>query len=327
VVERVRDLAPGFEPTHAVLVGPYGWDCRVDDDLPVLALAHCAPGPRSDVIQVEIKGLTGRREGELSLERPAPGLVVMSCADGEEEIRRAWIAGVGAGEAREAIGGVFAGFDEGLRDVGVSPHHITRTWFYLGDIDRTYGDLNALRNYYFDQWQLPALPASTGVGASLGGATIAGLVEATSVGGRNPARPVSTRLQCPPTNYGPRFIRANAWVMNGLEHLNVSGISSIDAAGISLGDTDGTVLVEFAMRSVAEILETAGGFRYDEFTNARAYATCEAADVVFDSYRDFADGLDECLELIGRICRPELTFEFEGMAIRPQTAGRSGDGG
>lgn len=321
LVALVREDLPGFEPIHATLVGPDSWEGRVEDDgLPTVVLRQAAPGPEADMVRVEIKGLMGHPGSELAVMRPAQGVAVMTCRDAGVEVRRAWIAAVGAGDAPGAIAGVFTHLDDRLQEAEISPHHITRTWFYLDDIDRTYGDLNALRDLYFDRWELPLLPASTGVGASLNGSAIASLIETTSVDGRNPARQVSTRLQCPPTNYGPRFIRANTFELNGLEHLNISGISSIDAAGVSLADADDTALVEFTMRSVAEILENAGGFKFDQLTSARAYATAETAVEAFGSYRNFAAGLDECLELTGRICRPDLTFEFEGAAVRPTTA-------
>ena len=321
VVALVREGLPAFEPIHATLIGPHSWEGRVEDEgLPILVLRQAAPGPEADLVRVEVKGLVGHPGSELLVLRPAQGVAVMTCRDAGAEIRRAWFAAAGAGDAPGAIAGVFAHLDDRLQETEISPHHITRTWFYLDDIDQTYGDLNALRDLYFDRWQLPSLPASTGVGASLNGSAIAALVETTSVDGRNPARQVSTRLQCPPTNYGPRFIRANTFELNGFEHLNISGISSIDAAGISLADDDDAALVEFTMRSVAEILENAGGFEFHQLTSARAYATVETAVAAFGSYRDFAAGLDECLELTGRICRPDLTFEFEGAAVRPATA-------
>jgi hypothetical protein len=327
VVSRVREALPGFEPIHATLVGPDSWEGRVEDDgLPIVALSQGAPGPEADSVRVEVKGLIGHPGNGFAVQRPAPGVAVMTCRDGGAEVRRAWIAAVGIGDAPGAIAEVFACLDDWLQEAEVSPHHITRTWFYLDDIDRTYGDLNAVRDLYFDQWQLRSLPASTGVGASLNGPAIAALIETTSVDGRNPARQVSTRLQCPPMNYGPRFIRANTFGLNGLEHLNISGISSIDAAGVSLAVADETALVEFTMRSVAEILKNAGGFEFHQLTSARAYATAETAVGAFGSYRDLAAGLGECLELTGRICRPDLTFEFEGAAIRPATMEEAPDG-
>jgi hypothetical protein len=327
VVAQVRESLPNFEPLHATLVGPDSWEGRIDDDgLPTVVLRQAAPGAEADIVRVEVKGLIGHPGSEFAVLRPARGVAVMTCRDGGTEVRRAWIGAAGGGDGPGAIAGVFAHLDDRLQEMAISPHHITRTWFYLDDIDRTYGDLNALRDLYFDRWQLPSLPASTGVGAPLNGSAIAALIETTSVDGRNPARQVSTRLQCPPTNYGPRFIRANTFELNGLEHLNISGISSIDASGVSLAVADEKALVEFTMRSVAEILENAGGFEFHQLTSARAYATAETAVGAFGSYRDFAAGLDECLELTGRICRPDLTFEFEGAALRPKQGEGSADG-
>jgi hypothetical protein len=327
VVAGVREALPGFEPIHATLVVPDSWEGRVEDDgLPIVVLGRAVSGPEADLVRVEVKGLMGHPGSGFAVQRPAQGVAVMTCRDGGAEVRRAWIAAVGGGDAPGAIAGVFARLDDRLQETEISPHHITRTWFYLDDIDRTYGDLNAVRDLYFDRWRLPLLPASTGVGASLNGPAIAALIETTSVDGRNPARQVSTRIQCPPTNYGPRFIRANTFKLNGLEHLNISGISSIDSDGVSLAVADETALVEFTMRSVAEILENAGGFEFHQLTSARAYATAETAVGAFGSYRDFAAGLDECLELTGRICRPDLTFEFEGAAVRPATAEGAADG-
>lgn len=320
LASQMREVLPGFEAIHATLVGPDSWDGRVEDDgLPVLALSQAVPEP--EAVRVEMKGLMGRSGSGFAVERPAPGVAVITCRDRGAEVRRAWIAAVGAGDAAGAIAEVFACLDERLQEIEVSPQHMTRTWFYLDDIDRTYDDLNAVRDLYFDRWQLRSLPASTGVGVSLNGPAIAALIETTSVDGRNPTRPVSTRLQCPPTNYGPRFIRANTFEVNGLEYLNVSGISSIDADGVSLAVADETALVEFTMRSVAEILENAGGFQFHQLMSARAYATAEAAVSALGSYRKFAEGLDGCLELTGRICRPDLAFEFEGAAVRPRKEG------
>ena len=49
---------------------------------------------------------------------------------------------------------------------GVGFQNVLRTWCYLTDIDRDYGEFNASRNDFFHRVGLNRMPASTGIGAT-----------------------------------------------------------------------------------------------------------------------------------------------------------------
>jgi enamine deaminase RidA (YjgF/YER057c/UK114 family) len=327
VLALARASVPELLPTNAMLVGPPGWrwDSNNEVGLPCVCLTQADDGSAAEEVIVEMRGLRRSPGSALMLEHPAPGITVMACRDGRATIHRAWVAVSRSGASATATAGLFRAFDDALRELAIPPRHVTRTWLYLDDIANSYDDLNAARDEYFDKWKLPLLPASTGIGATLDGATVTALLETTSVDGSNPACEVTASMQCSPTEYGPRFARANTWMMNGQQYLNVSGISSIDEHGRSLVSSDSSTTVEFAMSSAAELLQRAGGFTFADVTSARAYATPEVAADAFGHYRAAAEGLTpNCLEVTGRICRPELTFEFEATAIRTCCSQSSG---
>jgi enamine deaminase RidA (YjgF/YER057c/UK114 family) len=207
----------------------------------------------------------------------------------------------------------FADIEVVLASAGMTPMQVTRTWYFIDDIERTYGEFNVVRNAFFDRWGVTDFPASTGIGGRPAGSRLAVIVEAHS--GVDVVRRVDSTMQCPPVRYGPRFARANTLLYNGNRLVNVSGISSIDASGNSL---DYTVedAVDYTMRSFADLL-AAGGVDHGDIVSAYAYCKNSVVRKEFERYLDTHALNFPYLLNHADICRPELPFEIEAKAIHP----------
>jgi enamine deaminase RidA (YjgF/YER057c/UK114 family) len=217
----------------------------------------------------------------------------------------------------EQATGAFTTVETALAGAGMRPTQITRTWYFIDDIERAYEDFNVVRNTFFDRWGVTDFPASTGIGGRPAGSRLTVVVEAHS--GVDAVGRVESTMQCPPVRYGPRFARANTVLYNGNQLVNISGISSIDASGNSLDYTVGDA-VDYTMRSFADLL-AAGGVDHGDIVSSYVYCKNGTVRKEFERYLD-THALDFPY-LINHVdvCRPELPFEIEAKAIRPAVLG------
>ncbi|MET8079252.1 hypothetical protein [Streptomyces sp. NPDC005303] len=218
-----------------------------------------------------------------------------------------------------------------LREAGMTPLDIDRTWFFIADIGSSYSALNKARDEAFDRWGIRRYPASTGIGAALPpGAEVSMVVEASA---QETARDtetdpaegkiltvLSTPLQTAPSEYGPRFVRGNLLRMAGRRTVNVSGISSIDAQGRSITSEDPSVCVDYAMRSLLGVL-AAGGTGPQDICSAYVYCRDPAVRAAFSAYLAAQDLDFPHLLTYVPVCRPELVFEIEARAVRGEPTG------
>jgi enamine deaminase RidA (YjgF/YER057c/UK114 family) len=304
-----------------VLLGDTGaWPVRVQ----VFAAAgtEVVPAEGSDVVvyeqypfaepgaMVEVQAVTGVRPEPVG----AGALVVAASAGSRFTCSVTRPAGRTLTE--QAVD-AFATVESALASAGMRPTQITRTWYFIDDIERAYEDFNVVRNRFFDRWGVIDFPASTGIGGRPAGSRLAVVVEAH--GGVEAVGRVESTMQCPPVRYGPRFARANILSHNGNQLLNVSGISSIDASGQSL-DCSIETAVDYTMRSFADLL-AAGGADHGDIVSAYVYCKNSVVRKEFERYLD-THGLDFSYVLNHvDVCRPELPFEIEAKAIRPAVLG------
>ena len=214
---------------------------------------------------------------------------------------------------RRQVSRVFERFEEVLAASGLCPRHITRTWFFIARIHDRYPIFNEVRDAYFDAWDLRGFPASTGIGAALqAGVGIVGALDALDGA---EVREVNTVHQPAPRSYGPRFVRANTFDLDGLRVLNISGISSIDDQGRSLA-TGGDDELDHCLGSFVDLLSGAGMTPQD----VRSLYLYASAPEVGRRLVTRARGLglpEPTLVNYSDICRPDLRVEIEGRAVRP----------
>jgi hypothetical protein len=308
----------GCVPLCAVVFGSPGEVSRFPDDIPSVYAGDKYPR-RDKFTSVEFRGITPGPG--VVIDNPRPGVVTFDC-DGVRRLVFAASSPAGDTFIEQAVDS-FEQLGAALTAAGLEPQHITRTWYFIGDIDRTYANFNTVRNSYFDHWELRSFPASTGIGATMPGSSLINvLVEATdAVTGGGPEA-YDTSMQCPPVSYGPRFVRANELTYNGLRTVNISGISSIGRDGRSLAASTGE-LVDYSMTSFLDLLTTAGMSVADL---ASSYVYCKGDEVraTFDAYlREHALNFP-CQVNHVDVCRPDLVFEIEAKAIRPTMTAGSG---
>jgi enamine deaminase RidA (YjgF/YER057c/UK114 family) len=268
---------------------------------------------------VEIQAIVPHEGAGVRVAVNAPGSTLIVTDEDGVEVRRL----VHVVPAR-TVGTTFEQVEAALYDVeavlsrsGLAPEHIDRTWYFLADIDTTYPELNKARDAAFDRWGITGYPASTGIGAVLPeGVRVSVVIEATSVGGAPAAVAYGTSLQCAPSDYGPRFARANRIRRNGCDIVNISGISSIDESGESMVADDPHGLVAYALDSFVDLLGS-GGLGLGDLVSTYVYCKDPATEAAYDV---IAAGSFGGLRNTADVCRPELRFEIEGRAIRRSAA-------
>ncbi len=211
--------------------------------------------------------------------------------------------------------------DAMVREQGFTFRNVARTWLFLPRLLDWYGELNRVRNRFFDEAGLRGagalyLPASTGIqGRHPSGAecfldlvAVAGLPGGLS--------PMGTRRQNEAPRYGSSFSRGMHLGSAGSELMLVSGTASINMEGRTVYHGDAQCQIVETYADVAAVLDTrsarfpdvAAAIRY--FKDQRTWEThCELQNA----------GLLPSLpsiDVLADVCRDELLFEMEVTAVR-----------
>ncbi|MFF4032736.1 hypothetical protein ACFYZ2_23800 [Streptomyces sviceus] len=290
---------------------------------------------------IELTALAPRAPGDATVTRISSGasLVTHRMPDGSgvRRLVHCLPRPAGTGTYEQVTRGLEV-VEAALREAGMTPLDIDRTWFFIGDIGSSYGALNKARDEAFDRWGIRRYPASTGIGAGLPpGAEVSLIVEASrheTVRATDEAEGatekdltvLSTPLQTAPSRYGPRFVRGNLLRMAGRRTVNVSGISSIDPQGHSITSEDPSVCVDYAMRSLLGVL-AAGGTGPQDICSAYVYCRDPAVREAFFAYLAAAGLAFPHLLTYVPVCRPELVFEIEARAMRGEPSGTAREEG
>ncbi|MFV1996169.1 MAG: Rid family hydrolase [Verrucomicrobiales bacterium] len=206
-----------------------------------------------------------------------------------------------------------------LKWAGGSLRDIARTWFWFGDIDRTYVQFNRIRNEFFTRRGLidPAtnqsrLPASTGIGIRAAGSVETALDLVAVIGGENPIRFVETGGdQNSPRHYGVSFSRATVAQMPAGRTIFVSGTAALDGDG----RTEATNHVYAAITHVRSILRELNCGDEDVLSATIYCANSETENEFRECWGDLAWPR---VVVPARICRTGLTFEIE-VTARPSS--------
>lgn len=316
IVRQVHALTRAV-PVRVVVFGATDLSLSGAEDLACLLVGDQHP-PRERNIGIEVHGIVPNPASNVRIKRIGPSATLLDTPGENGSVRRlfATVARPAGDTLAEQATAIFGAVESTLTAAGMVPGHITRTWYFIGDIRTRYGEFNQARDRFFDRWGLTDYPASTGIGAALPpGTHISAMFEAVSDGDQRPARPFDTELQCPPVAYGPRFVRANTADYNGCRTVHISGISSIDENGHSVESTDLAVLVDHTMRSFDDLLKR-GNMTYDDVCGSYVY--CKNA-AVFDAFKRYAGAVGLSFPYLVNhvdVCRPELVFEIEARAIK-----------
>ena len=240
-----------------------------------------------------------------------------------EEIR--FYAGglYGRGEdAYEQTLAMFGVAEKLLQQAGMEFGDVVRTWIYLREMDRDYGDLNRARRAFFKARGIDPAPASTGIGAGPVPAEHDLCLGVYAV--KAERLPVRTLMTTPTLNeaalYGSDFCRGMRIVETNKVALHVSGTASIDEAGRTAHLGDFEAQVDRMLVNVAALLEGQGA-TFGDVVSAITYLKhpADAPRLRKKLHEAGFEGFPNVL-VAAPVCRPELLCETEALAVLPRTA-------
>jgi enamine deaminase RidA (YjgF/YER057c/UK114 family) len=203
--------------------------------------------------------------------------------------------------------------------------HVVRTWIYLSDILSWYGEFNEVRTGAFREQGLIGetsdgrVPASTGIEGTPPEGSLCAMDLIAIEGPGVSVQPLHSPRQCGAPEYGSMFSRAMLVSEPAGETVYVSGTASIDEEGRSvyLDDLDGQVRHTLA---VVDALIGQVGLSVRDVTGATVFLKrgCDV-DVARGVLDEVAPNLREAVLVEADVCRDDLLFEVDGMAVRPRT--------
>ncbi|MEJ2602546.1 MAG: RidA family protein [Gammaproteobacteria bacterium] len=235
-----------------------------------------------------------------------------------EEIRFYVGAIVGSGEGACAqTQSMFLEAEDLLRHAGMDFSDVVRTWIYLRDIDRDYGDLNRARRAFFQERGIDPVPASTGIG---GGPASRAHDVCLAVYAARADDPAPRTVMTSPTlneamQYGADFVRGMRVEEGGLARLYVSGTASIDEHGSTVHVGDIAAQTDRMLMNMETLLGRQGA-GFGDIVSAVTYLRHPVdGERVRSRMRDAGfRGFPHVLVQAG-ICRPDLLCETEVLAI------------
>ncbi len=215
-----------------------------------------------------------------------------------------------------------------LAGVNFSLRDVARTWFYMKDILTDYDLFNSVRRAVY-RYHIPEfhLPASTGIQGQCANNRRISLdaVAIRSLQDEGPRLRVMKNPKQPEANkYGAFFSRGMEVVWPNYKILHISGTASIDEAGRTLHAENPERQIECTLDHIATLLNLHGASMSD-IVHACAYFKNNDLAAAFDAILGRANGgTIPCLRLLGDICRRDLFFEMECVAVvqqRPNVTG------
>lgn len=220
---------------------------------------------------------------------------------------------------------MFRGAQGLLQDAGSDYLDVVRTWIYLPRLLDWYPEFNRARDVCYRDFGIfrcedgRSIPASTGIqGHRRDGAAcfMDALALSLSAQQRRGVTAARTSRQNEATEYGSSFSRGMTLAFDGPATCYVSGTASIDRAGTSIhvGDPQGQVVETYL--NVAALLE-AEGMGLGDICQATAY--CKDAEILSvwgDTVRLLGLSGLPVVPALADVCRPELLFELEAVAVR-----------
>jgi enamine deaminase RidA (YjgF/YER057c/UK114 family) len=219
-----------------------------------------------------------------------------------------------------------------LKSQGAAYSNIVRTWIYLDQILDWYAEFNDVRNAKYKEWGIMPqgesgpeenlrLPASTGIlgSTSSGAACTMDLVAIK----RTTDAPVKiTQMtnvkQKDAFRYGRAFSRG-AWIQSpGSSIFHISGTAAIDEEGQSLFINDPAAQIHRTLDNIEALLDPAN-INLSQICSGTVFIK-RPQDV--DLYCKIAEERKltslPIVNVIADVCRPELLFEMDAIAGRPE---------
>ncbi len=206
-----------------------------------------------------------------------------------------------------------------LKKLGADFLAVPRTWMWLKDILSWYDDFNKVRTGFFKEWGLigagsrQSMPASTGIGLgpANGGHCAMDLMAVLEPTECTEYLQVTGKQHCA-FEYGSAFSRAARSIMPAGDAVYVSGTASIDADGATTHISDAAGQIDATIENVRAVLAE---MKCSDNDVVQVIAYCKTIEVekVFNTRRDSLNW--PWLTVICDICRPDLLFEIEAIAM------------
>lgn len=212
-------------------------------------------------------------------------------------------------------------------EFGFKEKDLIRTWFYLDKIGFNYTEFNQNRNQCYQALgidlsaQSDHLPSSTCVGKN--GIEDSLNVEAWFIKRNNENIRISrifNPFQKEPDGknymFQPAFSRAILIETHDYRELQLSGTASIGINGETLFPGDTAMQIKTTFENVSAILHQSK-MDFQDFCLAYCYLkNPEDAEIFHRIIRDLKIKVPNSLLIFNDICRPDLTFEIDGIAIK-----------
>ena len=201
---------------------------------------------------------------------------------------------------------------------------VARTWIYLSDILSWYGPFNQVRTKVFRDLGLISdtsdsnVPASTGIEGTPPDGSLCAMDLIAVEGPGIEMRPLDSPRQCGATKYGSMFARAMLVSEAAGDTIYVSGTAAIDDAGrtVLLDDLEGQV--RHTLDTIDALIGQAG-LSIRDLTGATVFIKRGGdPEVVRGILEEVAPVLARMPFVEADVCRDDLLFEVDGMAVKPR---------
>jgi len=262
--------------------------------------------------EVEVRDLEG-------LPAPATGKVVSS--RGYDHVYLQNLTGGRPGDGLDFTGQMEQAFDQAaavLEQENLTFRDVIRTWIYVDEMERDYGDLNEVRTAFFKRQEVKRLPASTGI---QGGVYPCGRGGSLDLYALRTDRSVQIQVMHAPTlneawSYGSSFSRGMTVTREDRTVAYISGTASIDDTGqvVHVGDIEGQV--QRMLLNVEQLLAGSGA-QVSDIVRATTYLKdsedFEAFKRIYTE-RGFPLNIPHTI-CKAEVCRPDWLVEIEVTAI------------
>lgn len=218
---------------------------------------------------------------------------------------------------------------EHLANNNFTAQDVVRTWIYLDDIDHNYQQFNAMRNQYFEKNAIDYSPNSKMLPAStcIGGKTAhdkTGCLDVLCID-RNHHELKIERLFNELQNeadgdaylFKPAFARGVRIENAGCAEVQISGTASINERGETLHPNDAYSQITRTLQNIAKLLANAGMQFKDVCQSTCYFKNKEYYACFLKAMRDLCIDSFPCNYLVCDICRSDLLFELDGIAVKP----------
>jgi enamine deaminase RidA (YjgF/YER057c/UK114 family) len=242
----------------------------------------------------------------------------------ETRFHAAGLCGPGDNAYEQTLG-MFTLAEDLLHKAGMDFRDVVRTWIYLREMERDYGDLNQARRSFYEAREIHPVPASTGIGGGPVSPSHDLCLGIYAV--KAPRPPIRTVMTSPTLNeameYGADFVRGLKVEETSKVAVHISGTASIDENGESAHLDDFDAQAERMLVNIAALLEGQGadfGDVVSAITYVKHPADTERLRAAFRKagFKGFPNAM-----VAAPICRPELLCETEALAILPVAATES----